>query len=370
MSKGFRAGRDSAALAENIEVLTGQRGDGQHRAVTYAEMAALKLAKIRTGVGGKLQLTASPHGNAGPAPAFPMQPKSFNASGGFGAVLLEWDRPHYRGHALTEIYRSTEDNLANAVMVASSAAAVYGDPVDPGWQGYYWIRFINAAGVAGPFNATEGTPAKTAADIDEIINLINHEINASPLIDELTHSVNDLDQHGGQAFQKMWSTKVDARGITAGIGIVAGRDAKGKPLAQVAISASQFFIFDPSNPTDVGTYAIPFSVSDGRVIIDEAAIRDATLKILRAQTIVADEVKAGIRIDTPTLNSATINNGKFTVDAVGNLSIGDLITISHTGRITIRFGKHNIGLVITNERIEVYDENGVLMLRLGKLDDD
>ncbi|AJJ55325.1 hypothetical protein BZ17_658 [Yersinia pseudotuberculosis IP 32953] len=367
MTNGFRAGRDSAALSENIEVLTGQRGDGRNRAVTYADLADLDLAKLRTGAGGKLQLKPSSNDNTGPAPSFPTQPQNFKANGGFGAVLLEWAMPNYRGHSLTEIYRSTEDNLANAVMVASSAAAVYGDPVDPGWQGYYWIRFINSAGVAGPFNASEGTPAKTAADIDEIIDLINKEINNSPLIGELASGIEDLDQHGGQAFQKMWSTKVDASGITAGIGIVAGIDANGKPIAQVAISASQLFVFDPNNPTDTGSYAIPFSISDGRVVIDEAAIREATIKILNAQTIIADEVKAGISISTPTLNSATINNGKFTVDAAGNLKIGELFSVSNTGRITIKQGTGSIGLVITNERIEVYDEKGALMVRLGKL---
>ncbi|QKJ16229.1 phage tail tip fiber protein [Yersinia kristensenii] len=368
MTKGFRAGRDAAAISENIEVLTGQRGDGRNRAVTYADLADLDLAKLRSGAGGKLQLKPSPNDNTGPVPSFPTQPRNFKANGGFSAVLLEWDMPNYRGHSITEVYRSTEDNLANAVMVASSAAAVYGDPVDPGWQGFYWIRFVNSAGVEGPFNASKGTPAKTAVDIDELIDLINKEINDSPLIGELASSVSDLDKNGGQAFQKMWSTKVNASGITAGIGIVAGKDASGKPISQVAISASQFFVFDPNNPTDTGTYAIPFSVVGGKVVITEAVIREATIKILNAQKIVADEVKAGISISTPTLNSATINNGKFTVDAAGNLKIGDLFSVSNTGRITIRQGAGSIGLVITNERIEVYDEKGALMVRLGKLD--
>ncbi|WP_145607994.1 phage tail tip fiber protein [Yersinia rochesterensis] len=368
MTKGFRAGRDAAAISENIEVLTGQRGDGRNRAVTYADLADLDLAKLRSGAGGKLQLKPSPNDNTGPSPSFPTQPRNFKANGGFSAVLLEWDMPNYRGHSITEIYRSTEDNLANAVMVASSAAAVYGDPVDPGWQGFYWIRFVNSAGVEGPFNASKGTPAKTAVDIDELIDLINKEINDSPLIGELASSVSDLDKNGGQAFQKMWSTKVNASGITAGIGIVAGKDASGKPISQVAISASQFFVFDPNNPKDTGTYAIPFSVVGGKVVITEAVIREATIKILNAQKIVADEVKAGISISTPTLNSATINNGKFTVDAAGNLKIGDLFSVSNTGRITIRQGAGSIGLVITNERIEVYDEKGALMVRLGKLD--
>ncbi|ARZ00544.1 phage tail protein [Yersinia ruckeri] len=401
-SKTFRAGRDFAAVSENIEILTGQRGNGKDRAVTWGQLAGLDLATLRLGAGGKFQLKPQGGGDTGPAPAFPTQPKNFKASGGFSAVLLEWDMPHYRGHSQTEIYRSTEDNLANAVLVGTSAAAVYGDPIDPGWKGYYWIRFINSAGVPGPYNRAEGTLAETQPGINEMIDLINTEINNSPLISEFTRGLenankglvetnqsvvkveqnivnvsgdvsqlgnhlNEIDKNGGEAFQAMWSTKASASGITAGIGIVAGKDANGQPISQVGISANQVFIFDPHNPNDDGTYAIPFSVSGGKVVISEAAIREATIKILNAQTIVADSVKAGISISTPTLNSATINNGKFTVDAAGNLSIGRLFTVSNTGRMTLRQRAGNIGLVMTNERIEVYNENGALMVRLGKL---
>ncbi|MGL4486137.1 MAG: phage tail tip fiber protein [Yersinia sp. (in: enterobacteria)] len=422
MRKSFRAGRDMATVLENIEIMTGQRGDGRDRVVTYGDLAGLNLAKLLVGAGGNIQLKSLGYKDAGPAPAFPSHPKNFTVNGGFSAVLLEWDMPDYRGHALTEIYRSTEDNLANAVMVASSAAAVYGDPVDPGWKGYYWIRFVNSAGVPGPYNNTVGTFAETQPDIDEMIDLIDDEINNSPLIGQLTkeitetnrsvanvqknittrvaeankgvietnqrvvkvqqnvthvldnvgkleHKVDHINKNGGEAFQSIWSTKASASGITAGIGIVAGKDGDGRPLSHVAVSANQFFVFDPNNPTDTSRYAIPFSVSNGKVVIVDAVMRDAIIKFLKAENIVADKVKAGISLTTPILSSATINNGKFQVDAAGNLKIGDLFRVSNTGRITIRQGTGSIGLVITNERIEVYDENGALMLRLGKLDD-
>ncbi|MEQ9721292.1 DUF1983 domain-containing protein [Yersinia alsatica] len=428
MKKGFRAGRDMAAILENIEVMTGQRGNGRDRVVTYGDLAELELAKLFVGTGGKALLKPRGYTEVGPAPAFPSPPKNFTANGGISAVLLEWEMPNYRGHSLTEIYRSTEDNLANAVIVASSAAAVYGDPVDPGWTGYYWIRFVNSAGVPGPFNDTAGTLAETQPDIDGMVELINAEINRSPLIDQLmdtleitskdiantrqsvkeveqkvtqkladarkgwvdtrqhvvkvqqhvtrasedvgklSQKIDSLDKEGGEAFQAMWSTKANASGIAAGIGLVAGKDADGKPISQVAVAANQFFVFDPNNPTDSRRYTLPFSVSSGKVIITDAVIRDAFIKFLKAQTIIADEVKAGISISTPTLNSAVINNGKFRVDAAGNVKIGELITISNTGRITIRQGDRNIGLVITNKRIEVYNENEAPMLFLGDLD--
>lgn len=116
---------------------------------------------------------------------FPQAPQGLQVSGGFSAVLLEWLAPTYGGHALTEIYRHTQDNLADAVLVATSASVIYGDPVDPGWQGFYWIRFVNTAGVPGPFNAPEGTAAQTHPEVDAVISLIGREINDSPLIAEL-----------------------------------------------------------------------------------------------------------------------------------------------------------------------------------------
>ena len=43
----FRAGRDTATLSENIELLTGQRGDLLDKAITRRELAAIGLANLR-----------------------------------------------------------------------------------------------------------------------------------------------------------------------------------------------------------------------------------------------------------------------------------------------------------------------------------
>ncbi|EDT3088901.1 DUF1983 domain-containing protein, partial [Salmonella enterica subsp. enterica serovar Newport] len=162
----------------------------------------------------------------------------------------------------------------------------------------------------------------------------------------------------------MWAQKASADGITTGIGIVAGKDAAGNPISQVAVASSQFFVFDPNNP---GNTAYPFAVSGGKVVIQKAVIYDAVVQTLAAQRIVADEVKAGISITTPLLRSATISNGNFQVDSVGNLRIGSLLSISSDGQITIRNSYINVGLVIRNNRIDVYDDYGRIVVRIGKL---
>ncbi|ENB8737091.1 TPA: host specificity protein J, partial [Escherichia coli] len=360
--KPWRAGKDLSAVVENMEIGTGQRGDGRHAFVTREELVGLKLARRRASGGVSYALNPGIEIDSSLMVVdFPSKPQNFKATGGFGSVLLEWDMPNYRGHSLTEIWRGTEDDLSDAVLVATTPGQVYGDPVDPGWSGFYWIRFVNAAGVKGPWNAVKGTPAQTQISVQAIIDQIKEEAAKSPVVEELRKEIKNaqgqavkdaaiettevvgnlreetlktiggidtrvtgmnkstseelnkvneritkVDKEGGEAFLAMWSKKTGVEGITAGIGIVAGKDGEGKPVSQVAISASQLFVFDPNNPDNT---AYPFAVSGGKVVIPKAMIYDAVIETLVSRKVVADEVKAGASITSPVIRSAVIQNG-------------------------------------------------------------
>ncbi|EER1592255.1 DUF1983 domain-containing protein [Escherichia coli] len=385
--KPWRAGKDLSAVVENMEIGTGQRGDGRHAFVTREELVSLKLARRRTSGGASYALNPGVDIDSTLMVVdFPTKPLNFKVTGGFGSVLLEWDMPNYRGHSLTEIWRGTEDDLADAVLVATTPGQVYGDPVDPGWSGFYWIRFVNAAGVKGPWNGEKGTQAQTQIGVKAIIDQIRDEAAKSPVVSELrkeiknaqgqavkdaaikttevvgtlreettrtiggietristldsstSESLNEvdkritkLDKEGGEAFLAMWSKKAGVDGITAGIGIVAGKDGEGRPVSQVAISASQLFVFDPNNPDNT---AYPFAVSGGKVVIPKAMIYDAVIETLVSRKVVADEVKAGVSITSPVIRSAVIQNGRFTVGSDGSMKIGDRFSVSIHGDVT------------------------------------
>lgn len=183
-------------------------------------------------------------------------------------------------------------------------------------------------GVSGPYNSPDGTPAETQIDVQAVIDQIHDEAAKSPIVDVLKKEISDsaeatnehiekISEDGGKAFQAIWGQKASAAGITAGIGIVAGKDAAGKPVSQVAIASSQLFVFDPNNP---GNTAYPFAVSGGKVVIQKALIYDAVVDTLAAQHIVADDVKVGATLTAPYIRSATISNGNFTVDSNGNMN--------------------------------------------------
>ncbi|ECU5290814.1 DUF1983 domain-containing protein [Salmonella enterica] len=330
--KPWRAGKDLASVVENMEIGTGQRGDGKDAFVTQRQLAELKLARMNSaGGGGKVSLAPGLGGGIFPEPLppeSPTKPEGLQVTGGFGYVLLEWVMPRYNGHSMAEIWRGTEDNLSDAVLVGTTPGQVYSDSVNPGWKGFYWIRFVNSAGVSGPYNSPDGTPAETQIDVQAVIDQIHDEAAKSPIVDVLKKEISDsaeatnehiekISEDGGKAFQAIWGQKASAAGITAGIGIVAGKDAAGKPVSQVAIASSQLFVFDPNNP---GNTAYPFAVSGGKVVIQKALIYDSVVDTLAAQHIVADDVKVGATLTAPYIRSATISNGNFTVDSNGNMN--------------------------------------------------
>lgn len=389
--KPWRAGKDLAAVVENMEIGTGQRGDGKDAFVTQRQLAELKLAKMSGGNGG---IRLAPGLGQGifpdiPPPERPTKPEGLQVTGGFGYVLLEWVMPKYNGHSLAEIWRGTEDNLSDAVLVGTTPGQVYSDSVDPGWKGFYWIRFVNSAGVSGPYNSPDGTPAETQVDVQAVIDQIHDEAAKSPIVQELKseiktssdeakkgaieaatlqttevvgglktdtfnalNSVNkrvtSIDNDGGKAFQAMWAQKASAAGIKAGIGIVAGKDAAGNPISQVAIAASQLFIFDPNNP---GNTAYPFAVSGGKVVIQKAVIYDAVVQTLAAQRIVADEVKVGATLTAPYIRSATISNGNFTVDSNGNMNAVNATLSNVTSRWGTFYDLYAVGGTMGNVHI-------------------
>ncbi|PSU69798.1 hypothetical protein C9J22_13035 [Photobacterium phosphoreum] len=322
---GFRGGRDSAAIQENIELLTGQRGNGLDRAITMRELASLGLINItRNSNGAVIPKPVPPINPDINRPVdIPHSPIGFAAFGGFGAIMLEWENPTFNGFAYAEVWRSAPNadgsvpHLEQAVLIATTPATVFGDIVNPGSTFYYWCRFININDIAGPYNNVDGVKASTSSNLSDIIDDIGKQMKESELVQGLTKSIagiksgvksnssaiSTINKDGSTAHKAMWNTKAQAGDIKAGIGIIADSDG----TSQVAVSASQFIVFDPN--VDGGSTQPLFAIDKGNVIIPKAFIEKATIQILNAQTIIADEVKAGISINSPIINGGQVTGG-------------------------------------------------------------
>ncbi|MNF38629.1 Fibronectin type III protein [compost metagenome] len=196
MSKkpAYRAGRDQAATTENVELLTGQRGDRLDKAVTYRELAALGLSTLRQGAGGVFVPGKNPELFPPGQMEFPNAPVNVIANGAFHTVLVEWDPPKYRGHAHAEIWRAEVNNQSDAVLVGTTSANLFSDAIGKGAKFYYWVRFVNGADNKGPFQGVNGVVAETSRDVQDILNELQGKIEGSHLAQELLKPIQDVPQ--------------------------------------------------------------------------------------------------------------------------------------------------------------------------------
>ncbi|WP_279501693.1 phage tail tip fiber protein [Aeromonas veronii] len=190
----YRAGRDQAATSENVELLTGQRGDKLDKAVTFRELNALGLATLRPGAGGIYVPGKNP--DLFPTGVYdkPHAPVNVQASGAFHTVLVDWDGPMYRGHSHAEVWRAETDSLPAATLVGTTIANMFSDAIGKGAKFYYWVRFVNGKDDRGPFQGEHGVVAETSQDVQDILDELQGKIESSHLAQELLKPILDVPQ--------------------------------------------------------------------------------------------------------------------------------------------------------------------------------
>lgn len=123
----------------------------------------------------------------------PPQPANFTATGLFAVVQLQWDRPTYRNHSYTEIWRSETNVIGNAVRVATTDVSIYADSIGTSATRYYWVRFVSQADVKGPYNAVDGVSATTATDPELVLASLSGQIRESHLYQDLASRIDLID---------------------------------------------------------------------------------------------------------------------------------------------------------------------------------
>ena len=176
------------SVSKNIAILTGQTKNTKDRAVLVRDLMDFGLLDSRgrfTGGGGTTIVGGNNSGGiVNPDPETPTKPVNVRASAAFTTIMVQWDFPNYAGHEHAEIWRNTIDALGDmtdpreegeAVLVATVAGSMYMDNVLPETGYYYWVRFVNTEGVAGPIHSASGVYAETLPDIETILNEFQEE---------------------------------------------------------------------------------------------------------------------------------------------------------------------------------------------------
>jgi hypothetical protein len=170
---------DNAAATRAFEQLNqilstrfGKRSPFAERAVTWADLQRYGFATLKTPSGSILAPgggTPFPDPIPVPSdptldPSIPSAPSGLAVTGAVVTMILEWDDPAFSYFGYTEVWRASTNNLAVAVKIGQTNAALYADAIgQESTTYYYWIRHVSKAGNPGPYNASGGTSAVTSA---------------------------------------------------------------------------------------------------------------------------------------------------------------------------------------------------------------
>lgn len=260
----------------------------------------------------------------------PKEPTGVKGNVGVSSATLTWDNPSYAGHASTEVWRHTEDEVGNASLIAMTTTPAYSDATaEAGVTYYYWLRHRNVNGRTGPFHATSGVELMPGVSQEKLLDALTNEIVDTEFFEELS----------------------------AGAGVFESTE-DGKTY--YGIAADRFVVMQPDASFGDASDLFPFLIDeDGKVWIDEVGIREAAIDSTQIKEVNADKVN----VDKLSAISADLGEIEG-----GSLDIGDgKFQVNSDGDTTIRSSSTGERLEIYNNVIKVYDTDNNLRVQIGDL---
>lgn len=189
--------------------------------------------------------------------------------------------------------------------------------------------------------------------------------------------------------EAQYTVKVDVNGKVAGYGL-ATTPKNGTPESKFIVNADRFGI-GATGKADIFPFTVDTRqnrvgvngelVVNGKAIVDRLNAGDIHGDKITANTLNANRLKAGsvtareMAASSITADKLNVNNLSAISANMGNINGGSLnlgngrFVVNNNGHLSMNATSGNVGMKITNERIDVYDAKGVLRVRLGKLTD-
>ena len=421
--------RFAETVKENVDVLTGQRGDPLDRAITARDLLESGIASLPSGstvFGGSSRelLPTVTFANLDTPPA----PVIIFAEGAFQNILLKYSVQKYYGHSGVEVHRHTSDDIANATLIGRTGGytAFYSDAVGGGQTYYYWVRAVNDNGVTGPFNSSQGTLGQTAPDIGFLLEVLTEQITSSQLatalstpiatIPTLTGVVDSVREFTGYTVDYEGSNILSRLGVTEGIAS-AGATSIGtinttltsvnttignlqESVADLTSGVSSVYVQDEEPTGTIATYSrwydsddnmAPYfydgtdwiSIADPRIVSNQSSIEslnteifnlDGTVKLATSTALgVLDSTVIALDGTVVSLGLAvtSLNGEVFDQDGTGKLATGASVT-TLTNSVTAIYDGVNPSVIksvqtdVTELEGEVFKADGTARLATGE----
>ena len=390
--------RFAQSIVDNIQQLTGEKGNTLDKAVTFNDLVNAGIAKkqfVLTDGGSNFVI------GPGDTPGVdtPTAPTGASASGAFQNILISWDYPSYVGHSHTEIFVSTTDDFASVEIskgrlspkfLGQTTASVFSHQVAAGSTRFYFIRHVNQNDFAGPAHGTSGLQASTALIDTALIQ--DNLITAAKIVDGAVSTVKiatDAVTNAKIAVDAIQGDVIAAGAITeAKIGASAitttkiADDAISTPkISANAITASEI-ASNAITSVKINANAITTAkINAGAVTATEIATNAVTSDKINANAVSADKIAANsvsaskmvagtITAASGIIGDAAILSAKIADGAIINAKIADA-AIDNAKIASLAADKITAGQ-INSDRIKIdnvtLDTDGSGNLIIGSFD--
>lgn len=185
--------------------------------------------------------------------------------------------------------------------------------------------------------------------------------------------------------EAQYTVKVDVNGKVAGYGL-ATTPKNGTPESKFIVNADRFGV-GSTGKADVFPFVVDTQknrvgvngelVVNGKAIIDRLSAGDIHGDKITANTLNANRLKAGsvtareMAAGSITADKLNVNNLSAISANMGNINGGSLnlgngrFTVDNNGRVSISAASGNVGLKMTNDKIQFFNERGVLIVELS-----
>jgi hypothetical protein len=133
----------------------------------------------------------------------PARPKNVEASGALANIMVTWDKPVYLGHSYAEIWAASQTEeqeaadeaptIGQAELVGMSPGVFFAHNIGAGGKRWYWVRFINIVGDAGPYQGTEGIAGETSLDPEYMLEVLTGALTQTQLYSPLSTKIDRID---------------------------------------------------------------------------------------------------------------------------------------------------------------------------------
>ncbi|MDB4725189.1 DUF1983 domain-containing protein [Akkermansiaceae bacterium] len=246
----------------------------------------------------------------------PRAPTGVSAAGALATIIVSWNSPAYRGHAYSEIWAASRTQaqtdatppenpiIGQAELVGMTAGNNFSHNLGSGAQRWYWVRFVNRSGVAGPYNLTAGTFGETSQDPAYLLSVLTDAVTSTQLASALSTRIDLVDADASVAgsvnqrvqtvatvagqntaaiqvnadsvdgLEAQYTVKIDNNGHVSGFGL-ASTTVDGARVSDFMVAADRFSVVNPTVAGGAITACFDASNSSQRYIIIPNAMWDS-----------------------------------------------------------------------------------------------